>query len=77
MADKIDIDTRKNFKKLRTNQPENRQLLKTASLNSTFTAVLKKKNVLRLVHFSKILLPKVTVNVWVYPPTTSRAFYVI
>ena len=45
MADKIDIDARKNFKKPRTNQPENRQILKTANLNSTFTAVLKKKNV--------------------------------
>ena len=43
MADKIDIDARKNFKKSRTNQPENRQILKTASLNSTFTAVLKKE----------------------------------
>ena len=63
MADKIDIDARKNFKKSRTNQPENRQILKTASLNSTFTAVLNKKNVLRLVHFSKILLHKVTANV--------------
>ena len=62
MADKIDNDARKNFKKSRTYQPENRQILKTASLNSTFTAVLKKKNVLRLVQFSKILLPKVTVN---------------
>ena len=39
MADKIDIDARKHFKKSRTNQTENRQILKIASLNSTFTAV--------------------------------------
>ena len=37
MADKIDIYAVKFFKKSRTNEVENRQKIKTVSLNSSFT----------------------------------------
>ena len=48
--------------------------LKTAGLNSRFTG-LKIVRVLRLVYFRKILKSNVTVDIYVYPPTTSRALH--
>ena len=57
MPAEIDIDALKIFTKSRTNETEYRQKIKTASLNSRFTGS-KRKSVLRLVHFRKILIPK-------------------
>ena len=53
MAAKIDIDALKIFEKLRTNEAGNRQKNKNSQLKiSTLDLpVLKKKNVLRRVHF--------------------------
>ena len=50
MDTKIDIDALNIFKKSRTNEAENRQKIKTASLNSRFPGS-KKSSVLCLVHF--------------------------
>ena len=52
--------------------------LKTASLNSRFTGSKRKcTSTWSLLKNFETLRPKVAVNVWVYPPTTSRALYFI
>ena len=61
MSAKIDIDALKLLKDQKQMRLNIGQKLKTASLNSRFTG-FKKKSVLRLAHFWKILKPKVTVN---------------
>ena len=62
MAATIDIDPLKILKKSRTNETENQQKIKNSQSLTQDLLILKKNSVLRLVHFSKILRPKVTVN---------------
>ena len=64
MVAKIDIDALKIFTKLRTNEAEIRQKIKTTSLNSKVTGSKK-----RTVY--------INYNINVYRPTTSRALHVI
>ena len=71
MIAKIDIDALKILERSRTNEVENRQKLKAASVNSRFCG-LKKKSVLLLVHFWKFLKPNVTVNIIISLPTNNH-----
>ena len=57
MPAKIDIDALKSFTKPRTNETEYRQKLKQP-VSTQDSPVLKRKSVLRLAHFLKILKPK-------------------
>ena len=59
IAAEIDIDALK-ILKLRINELENRQKIKTASLNSRFTGSKKEKWTSTIVHFFLILKPKVS-----------------
>ena len=62
MAAKIDIDACKLKKKSRTNEAENRQKIKKHPVSTQDLLVLKKKSVLRLVHFSKKVKLKINVH---------------
>ena len=58
MPAKIDIDALKIFTKSRTNETEYRQKIKKEPVSTQDLPVLKRKSVLRLAHFWKILKPK-------------------